>query len=124
MAQFPQFFANTHEIRTRTGDNRDLVVLSGHAGFHWKGSGGSWKRDEFLIPVGPTWSNLQDVAPMVTISAISNSNHAVNAGWAIDWCNWGTQNRRLLIRAGSAIRDSDGFLLRVAYTATCIGRLG
>lgn len=123
MAQFPQFMANQHEIRTRTGDGQDMVVVSGHAGYHWKGSGGSWKRDEFLIPVGPVWGSLQDVAPMVTISAISNSDHAVNAGWAIDWCNWSTLSGRLLLRAGAAVRDVDGYLLRVAYTATCIGRL-
>lgn len=123
MSLWPQFWANRHEIRTRTGDNQDLVVLSGHAGFNFKGSGSSWKRDEFLIPVGPQWSSLQDVAPLVTISAIANSHHAVNAGWAIDNCSWSTYNGALLIKARAAIRDVDGWLIRIAYHATCIGRL-
>lgn len=123
MPQWPIFFANQHEIRTRTGDSRDLVVLSGHAGFHFRGSGGNWRHDEFLIWVGPVWVALHSVAPLVTISAVSNDNDAVNAGWAIDWCSWDNFNGAVLLRAGAAVRDSDGWLLRVAYHATCIGQL-
>ena len=120
---WPSFYASPQELRTRTGDGRDLVVLSGYAGFHLRGSGGSWRRVTGEIWRGPAWSRLDDVAPIVSLAAIGNRYHAVNAGWAVDWCNWYNLNTRIYLKFGLAIRDSDGYLYRVAYQITAVGIL-
>jgi len=120
---WPSFYASPHELRTRTGDGRNLVVLSGYAGFHLRGSGGSWRRVTGQLVRGPRWRRLDDVVPIISLAAISNRYHAVNAGWAVDWCNWCNCGGRIYLRCGLAIRDSDGYLLRVAYHITAVGIL-
>lgn len=120
---WPRFYASPQELRTRTGDGRNLVVLSGYAGFILKGSGGSWRRVTGEMVRGPTWRRLDDVVPIISLAAISNDNHAVNAGWAVDWCNWYNLNSRIYLRCGLAIRDVDGYLIRVAYQITAVGIL-
>jgi hypothetical protein len=121
MAIWPDGIATPHELRTKDHYNRDLVVMSGIAVFNFRGSGGSWKRDELYIVAGPAWENLLDAVPMAALASISNTNHAVNAGWAVDGVSWATYNRRLLLRIPIAIRDSDGYLHRVSYQITATG---
>ncbi|OEU69811.1 MAG: hypothetical protein BA863_04205 [Desulfovibrio sp. S3730MH75] len=123
MAFLPSFIETPQEMRTKTPDGKDMVFLSGYAVFNFKGSGSSWKRDDIWIPIGPEWNPLYDVVPVVSLASISNRHHAVNAGWAVDNCRWVTYNRRILLKCRVAIRDSDGYLQRLAYQATAIGRL-
>ena len=118
---WPRFYASPQELRTRTGDARNMVVLSGYAGFDLKGSGGSWRRVTGQMVRGPRWRRLDDVVPIVSLAAISNNEHAVNAGWAVDWCNWGNLNSQIYLTFGLAIRDVDGYLIRVAYQITAVG---
>ncbi len=120
---WPRFYASPQGLRTKTGDGRDLVVLSGYAGFHLRGTGGSWRRVIGQMVRGPRWRRLDDVAPIISLAAIGNDNHAVNAGWAVDWCNWGNLNSQIYLTFGLAIRDSDGWLYRVAYQITAVGIL-
>jgi hypothetical protein len=119
----PSGIATPQEMRFRTGDGRTTVNLSGYAVFNFKGSGGSWRRDQLWINVGPVWRRLDDVCPSVTLASISNSHHAVNAGWAVDWCNWTTMGGRILLRCGIGIRDSDGYILRAVYHVNAVGLL-
>jgi hypothetical protein len=120
---WPLFYASPQELRTRTGDNRNLVVLSGYAGFHLRGTGGSWRCVIGEIVRGPRWRRLDDVAPIVSLASIGNKDHAVNAGWAVDWCNWYRLNNRIYLRFKLCVRDSDGYLYRVAYQITAVGIL-
>lgn len=123
MAFWAGWIDSPQELRTKTGDGRDLVVLTGVAVCHWKGTGGAWIRDELLIPVGPAWRRLDDVAPSAALAAISNEQTAVNAGWATDNVRWSNWNARVLIHVAVAVSDIDGWLLRVSYNATAVGLL-
>ncbi|TKB05804.1 hypothetical protein [Desulforhopalus sp. IMCC35007] len=123
MAFWPSGIATPHELRTRDHYNRDLVFLSGYPVFDFRGSGGSWKHDELYVVAGPAWRNLIDVTPVVSLASISNSNHAVNAGWAVDGVRWETYNSQILLRIPLAIRDSDGYIHRVAYQITAVGNI-
>ncbi|MEC4684194.1 MAG: hypothetical protein VST71_00470 [Nitrospirota bacterium] len=118
---WPIWYASPQELRTKTGDGRDLVVLSGYAGFHLKGSGGSWRHVTGEMVRGPVWNRLDDVASIVSLAAIGNDHHAVDAGWAVDWCNWYNLNHQVYLKFGLAIRDIDGWLYRVTYHITAVG---
>lgn len=123
MAFWPNSIATPHELRTSVGGGLSMVVMSGYAVFNFKGTGSNWRHEDIYITFGPTWSQLVDVVPIVSLASVSNRNHAVNAGWAVDNCRWATFNGRILLQAQLAVRDIDGYIHRVAYQATAIGRL-
>lgn len=109
------------EIYTRTGDARDLIVMSGTAYFNFKGTGSAWRRDDAYVIIGPVWRRLDDVAPMAALGSWSNDHTAVDAGAAVDNCRWVNYNGRILLQVALAVRDSDGWVHRFAYTATAVG---
>jgi hypothetical protein len=109
------------EIYTRTGDGRDLVVMSGTAYFNFKGTGSAWRRDDAYVVIGPFWHRLDDVAPMAALGSWSNEHTAVDAGAAVDNCRWAVYNGRILLQVALAVRDSDGWVHRFGYTATAVG---
>jgi len=80
---FPDFYASPQELYTKTGDGRNLVVLSGYAVLNFKGSGGSWRRVTGEMVRGPKWKRLDDVVPIISLAAIANQGHAIEAGWAL-----------------------------------------
>ena len=122
MAFWPSAYATQQEVWTRTPDGRDLGFLTGYAVFDFKGSGQDWRREDLYMQIGPKWSNLQDVAAVVSLASISNIETAINAGWAVDNCRWGTINGRIHLQCQLAVRDIDGYIHRVAYQITAIGR--
>jgi hypothetical protein len=121
MAFWPSYIVTPQEMRFRTGDGRMHVSLSGYAVFNFKGSGGSWRCDDLYIRVGPIWRRLDDVCPSVSLASISNRNVANNAGWAVDNCRWTTMGGRILLQSRLCIRDSDGYIHRVAYKIDAVG---
>lgn len=123
MAFWPSSITTPQEIRTRDGSGRDLLVLSGYAVFNFKGRGSSWRREDIYIRFGPRWRRLDDVTAVVALASVSNKHHSVNAGWAVDNCRWTTHGGRILLQSRLAVRDSDGYIHRVAYYATALGDL-
>ena len=123
MPRWPVFYDTNYEMRTRTPDGRILTFLSGYVGYNFRGSGGAWLRDDGYVAVGPVWSRLDGVVPVVTPTAIANDGEAINAGWAVDNCRWSTFGGRILLMFQMAVRDSDGYLIRVAYQVTAMGLL-
>lgn len=123
MAFWPNHYTTQQELRTKTPDGRDLVFLTGYAVFNLKGTGANWRREDLYMAIGPQWQDLDDVAAVVTPASFSNSNHAMNAGWAVDNCRRTTWNKRILLQSQLAVRDSDGYIHRVAYQITAIGKL-
>jgi hypothetical protein len=121
MAFFSSFDDSPHELRTRTPDGRDLVFLTGTAGFVFQGTGGSFITDDLFHLVGPTWARLDNVAPHAALASIFNRNQAVNAGWAVNNCRFALFNQRILLIMGIAVSDTDGLLLRASYQVTAIG---
>ncbi len=131
---FPKLFHTTHELRTKTGDGQDLVVFSGYAeidGNDLKGNkDGTWNRKDLVLRVGPRWSAPADSVPVVSMTSIMNSGVANNAGWAVDNCRVtyysvtpGPVGVQLELTCRVGVRDSDGYMFRVNYYATMIGRL-
>jgi hypothetical protein len=120
----------THELRTRTGDNRDMLIISGYAHVNLKGNeDGSWNRKELKFYVGSKWSQLRerDVVPVVSLTSIMNVNVANNAGWAVDDCNVELESspgqKQVVLRTLLATRDRDGILYRLNYYVTMVGQL-
>ena len=68
---------------------------------------------------------VEQSAPIVTLNAIANDNHAVNAGWAINSFSGPTGTKvayqgGMTFTAQVALRDRDGWLGRVGYALTAI----
>jgi hypothetical protein len=122
----------THELRTRTGDGRDMVVLSGYLlirGTDLQGNpDGTWNRKDLKFRVGPRWRTV-DTVPVVSMTSIMNVDVATNAGWAVDDCRIeeeispGTGDRGVVLACRVAVRDSDGFMFRVNFYVTMVGQL-
>jgi len=123
MAFWPKAYTTQHEVWTKTPDGRDLAFLTGYAIFDFKGTANQqWRREDLYMKMGPKWTNLQDVAPVVSLASISNVSTAVDAGWAVDNCRWGTINGHIHLQCRLAVRDVDGYIHRVAYHITAIGK--
>ena len=120
---WPIFYVSPHELRIITGDGRVLVVLSGYAVYNLHGTGLHWHPVTGLMVRGPVWRRLDAVVPIISLASISNDGNAINAGWAVNWCNWTEVLHRIYLKFGLAVRDSDGYLLRVAYHITAVGIL-
>jgi hypothetical protein len=119
-----------HELRVRTSDDRDLVFLTGTAyieGFSGPELDGTmdwvWDVDDLYIPVGSRWHSIDDVTVVVSLAELRNDHGANWAGWSARHVRWAKWNDQLLIMADIGIRDSDGYLQRVAYQATAVGTL-
>ncbi|MGH8527700.1 MAG: hypothetical protein ACREXY_26840 [Gammaproteobacteria bacterium] len=62
---------------------------------------------------------------VVSLASIFNKNVANNAGWAVDGADLyaaGHKDEGLRIETKLALRDSDGFLYRISYQATALGK--
>jgi len=98
----------------------------------FQGQGGDWFRErvQFAVPVPSLakGSQLKLIywAPFVTLSSISNDRTATNAGWAVD--GFGIASPKNLIGetvgvyCDLAVRDIDGFVVRLAYNVHLIGK--
>jgi hypothetical protein len=129
----PERFHTTHEVRTRTGDGRDMVILSGYAEIDGKdlqgNDDGTWNRKDLQFEIGPRWVHAVSV-PVVSMTSIMNVDVANNAGWAVDNCRValhsetpGPPGVRVQLTCRVAVRDSDGFMFRVNYYVTSVGDL-
>jgi hypothetical protein len=129
-------FVSMHALQTRTGDGKDLVVLSGYVELVFVGPSTSdpnnWNRDELVGQVGPQWRSLYVViVPIVSLTSIENEDVATNAGWAVDHCPAGLYNVfpggpsgfQIELRPKLAVRDVDGQIRRLNYYVTALGEL-
>lgn len=117
----------------RNDPDEDLYTVSGIALCHRRGPGVSdinqWQYHDMLLPVGPLWRGpLIQASASVSLASIENWHDAVNAGWAVDDVQWraiaiGGRGHRIRIESRLAVRDTDGFLDRVAFHVTALGIL-
>ena len=128
-----QRMVSQQDLRTKTGDGKDLVVVSGYAeikGTDLMGNAdGTWNRRVLLFRVGPDWRILEDIVPVVSMTSIMNVDVATNAGWAVDDCRpivSDVQIKNVLyaqLECRVAVRDRDGFMFRVNFYVTMLGVL-
>ncbi|MFD1940028.1 hypothetical protein ACFSKW_52085 [Nonomuraea mangrovi] len=122
--------AALHHVVTRPEPGRLAIVLTGAVGISnahaegqaWTRFRVNWTRN---LPLGPG-KRLRPVywAPFVTLSSFANDNVASNAGWAVD--EFGLSNANgpttfVDVWANLAVRDADGWILRLAYTVHIVG---
>ncbi len=83
----------------------------------------SWHRFEVDIKLEDViWAGHFEVkVPNVSLASISNNNHAVDAGWAADTSEHHEENDKPYIRAQLAVKDKDGKLHRVSFSAIVVG---
>jgi hypothetical protein len=131
----PDRFVSRHWLHTRTGDGRELVVLSGNALANVRGtSSDAWLRGEvqLVVEIGPgilppgKWFRADQWVVVVDPSAIWDRDQSVNAGFAVDTFRLVAPNAQsgkayAEISTDVAVRDSDAFLYRMSYHVTLIG---
>ena len=113
-------------------DGKDLVFISGYIFISFKGGvkAPQINRDNVTFVVGSdrTWDSVDNVVPSVTLASIFNDGPADYAGWAVDDTTWNTTTpgelgKQLLLKSNLALRDSDGFIRRLSYHVTALGKL-
>jgi hypothetical protein len=121
-----------HWLSFPTGDGRLCYVLTGVVKMTVKGEGAAWTRlgldfsvDMPDLPAGKGL-RLDHWTVLVTPNAFSDDKAAVDPGWAVDQFSLldpGGVHRAVTINTRLAVRDVDGFLLRVGYSIHLLGRL-
>lgn len=108
------------------GANR-LFIYTGTAEFNFRGTGDKWAHDSLSFEVGRHFepTQIQKAIAVASLASISNWGNAVNAGWAVDVVDacWNCESGRIRVTAQLAIRDSDGFLQRIAYEVKVLAKL-
>jgi hypothetical protein len=104
------------------------VIASGVAVFVFRGVGNDFVKSTVIIPTGviidsPSFANFRGASVTGALASIANDGPANNAGWAVDSVEPFVAGGQLppdgefKIVAHLAVRDTDGFLLRIAYQA-------
>jgi hypothetical protein len=133
-------FASVTFQQVRSSDGFDVGFYAGYALFGFRGTGPGWLRDDLFFilpqpqfppgppPVPSNWQRVDGVVPVISLATIANDGTANDAGWAIDDCRWRAVPSafgalfNVELRGQVAARDTDGYILRLAYYATIIGR--
>jgi hypothetical protein len=126
-------FDSQHSLDFTTQEGLRAYTLTGLVLIDFGGApGGQFVRDtlRFSVPIPdlPAGQGLQLThwAPFVTLNAISNDGTATDALWAVDTfavTNAGPPLRSIDVAASLAVRDVDGFILRVGYVLQLLGSL-
>jgi hypothetical protein len=129
------FLSSQHWVHFTDAEQRQVYVLSGtcilnpvEAGPQ---DGSRWQRGrtDFAVPVPdlPQGQGLvvQQWAPAVVLGSIQNDGVANDAGWAVDDFDLEVAENEAVTFVNPvfnwAVGDTDGYLLRVAYTVTVVG---
>ena len=131
------FLSSDHQVHFQDLAGRQVYVLSGTCILdpipQGPSDGSRWQRGEtsFDIPLHnlPSGQGLivEQWATTVVLGSIQNDGTAINAGWAVDDFDlvvFGEAVERISPQFKFAVGDSDGYIMRVAYTITVIGRFG
>jgi hypothetical protein len=108
------------------GDANRLFIYTGIAVFNFKGTGSGWRKDTLTFQVGRTFTTTQFKKAVATaaLASISNVEHAVNAGWAVDKvAARRASTGKVELAMDLAIRDVDGYIHRVGYEVNVLAKL-
>jgi len=130
----PQGYSSQHFVNFKTADGLISYTLTGIVTITFQGAatGSDFLRKpltfEVPIPDLPPRKGLKlrHWAPFVTLGSISNDGTAINAGWAVDdfsITNANTVMTSVGVATNLAVRDVDGFVLRVGYAIHLLGAL-
>src|SRR5439155_23488870 len=101
-------------------DITTLVIATGVAQFAFQGVGNEFIRDSVVIPIGvfvDDPSTFRGATAIASLAAIANDGASNNAGWVVDSVDTPDPptSGEYKITANLAVRDTDGFLLRISY---------
>jgi hypothetical protein len=101
-------------------DIKTLVIATGVAQFAFRGVGNDFVRDSVEIPTGvfiEDPSTFRGASAIASLAAIANDGVSNNAGWAVDSVDAPdpAPAGEYKIIAHLAVRDTDGWVLRVSY---------
>lgn len=128
--------SSQHWVHFTDSQQREVYVLSGTCILDpvltGPQDGSLWQRGQtaFIIPLPdlPEGQGLviQQWSPAVVLGSIQNLQVATNAGWAVDDFDLGEVGQGESLTGvyatfSYAVGDTDGYLLRVAYTVTVVG---
>ena len=129
------FLSSQHWVHFTDSEQRQVYVLSGTCILNpvevGPQDGSRWQRGQtdFAVPVPdlPEGQGLviQQWAPAVVLGSIQNDGVANDAGWAVDDFDLEVAENVAVTAVNPvfnwAVGDTDGYLLRVAYTVTVVG---
>ena len=129
------FLSSQHWVHFTDSEQRQVYVLSGTCILNpvlvGPQDGSRWNRGrtDFGVPVPdlPEGQGLviQQWAPAVVLGSIQNDGVANDAGWAVDDFDLEVAENEAVTYVypvfNWAVGDTDGYLLRVAYTVTVVG---
>jgi len=129
------FLSSEHWVHFTDSEQRQVYVLSGTCILNpvevGPQDGSRWQRGrtDFAVPVPdlPEGQGLvvQQWAPAVVLGSIQNDGVANDAGWAVDDFDLEVAENEAVTFVypvfNWAVGDTDGYLLRVAYTVTVVG---
>jgi hypothetical protein len=130
--------SSQHWVHFTDSQQQQVYVLSGTCILNpvlaGPSDGSRWQRGQtsFEVPLPglPQGQGLvvQQWAPAVLLGSIQNDGVANNAGWAVDdfdlQVSSGQAETAVYPVFNYAVGDTDGYLLRVAYTVTVVGTYG
>jgi hypothetical protein len=133
----PAQFVTPHYLVMPSTGGRTYVALTGIVLATLKGiSETQWRRETFrILPSlsdarqaagfpGNYWFRAVHGTAFATLSAIYNDNVANDAGWAIDafrLVNLRTLLPHAILEVDTAVRDTDGYILRLGYNIAMLG---
>ena len=129
------FLSSDHWVHFQDLAGRQVYVLSGTCildpPLQGPSDGSRWQRGQtfFSIPLRDLPADeglvVEQWAPTVVVGSIQNDGTANNAGWAVDDFDlepgFGEATAAISPSFNFAVGDSDGYMMRVAYSVTVIG---
>ena len=104
-----------------------LFLYTGVAMIFFQGTGSDWLRDSVSFEVGRSFMESEFLRAVATASlaSIANDHKAVNAGWAVDrvTVSRSASTGKTMLTINLAVRDSDGYVHRVAYEASVLAKV-
>jgi hypothetical protein len=126
--------AEPRVLQIPIGTGRSLWIWTGTAELLFQGTGTDWVRDQAmddLLGLGFDPFDLDDfgIAASASLASIQNEGAAVNAGWAVDQIVADRIRRpednlgAIRWTANLAVRDVDGYLMRLSFQVFFTGVL-
>jgi len=110
------------EVQVTEADGpKFMTIYCGTATFNFTGHDANWRRDrlEFYLPKRLSSDEFHRAIASAAPSSLSNDDHAVWAGWAVDrvGADYDDDEQKVKLWADIAIRDCDGHLDRISFQA-------
>ncbi|HTP22223.1 MAG TPA: hypothetical protein VMJ65_21625 [Solirubrobacteraceae bacterium] len=128
------FLSSNHWVHFTDSEQRQVYVLSGTVILDpplvGPQDGSRWQRGttdfDITLPDLPEGQGLviEQWAPTVVLGSIQNDGVAENAGWAVDDFNLEVSGEASTVVTPTfnyAVGDTDGYMMRVAYSVTVVG---